>query len=676
MATAQLNVVQPSPGSGDHKYLYELADKLFQSAAEQDSSPLLADAYQLAEQAWQQKSDYLPGLNLLTRIELKRGRIKSARYWVNEGLRLKSDSVSFLYSAGHVALAENDLPGAEHYFSAACKISRVATKAANYLAHIQLLQGHYLEAFQQYREMIKTQSQDEQVKEGLFTAAEQLSADFYSEELEQDLLRYFQLSDVDYSKLRSLSTTLLKHKFHLSESGCPLEMDNIANDELLLTSLKYFYFSDPLIERLLLTLRQSLLISSSVSLSISHNYLAFAQAIAHQTYLNESVWYETEQEELLISQLSQLAGRMLKISELGPEDLSPVLTLIFMYRPPQQCAFYADIEQDELNWPDSVKSIISISVSESKALRYNRQTMSSFGSSINSVSERVNKQYNENPYPRWSDIGYSQPTNYWSALKSLFPAAALNREPESKIQVLVAGCGTGRHALRLARYFNDMQVTAVDLSEQALAFAQLKSQQLDIHNIDFIHGDLLLAERLGQQFDVIECSGVLHHMEHPNRGLQAIGKLLKPGAVMKIALYSSLARQNIQALRTLIQNHMPETDSAMRLIREAMLQGSLEGDWSNIFNSSDFYSISACRDLLFHQQEHTFTTDEVQNLIDDAGLQWIGMIPQGESEQLAQGIINKAGHQLTLAEWGEIEQQNQDLFAAMYQFYVRKPILN
>lgn len=676
MATAQLNVVRPRRDGGDHKHLYELADKLFQRAAEEESTPLLVDAYHLAEQAWQLKSDYLPGLNLLTRIELKRGRITNARYWVQEGLAIKGDSVSLLYSAGHVALAENDLSSAEGYFAAACKISRVATKAANYLAHIKLLQGNYLEAFQQYRELIKTQSQDEQVKEGLFTAAEQLSADFYSEELEQDLLRYFDFSDVDHSKLRSLSTTLLKHKFHLSESGCPLEMEAIANDSLLLTCLSHFYFSDPLIERLLLTLRQTLLISSSANLSIASDYLALAKALAQQTYQNESVWYETEQEEQLLSQLSQLAGRMLKIDDLKTSDLAPVLMLIFMYRSPQQCEFYAEIEHQSDSWPDTVSEIIDIALKENSQLKNNRQHLSSFGSSINSVSEKVNKQYNQNPYPRWTDIGYSQPSNYWSAVQNLFPQARLNQQSGKKIQVLVAGCGTGRHALRLARYFHNMQITAVDLSEQALAFAQLKAQQFNIKNIDFIHGDLLLSERLGQKFDVIECSGVLHHMENPAEGLRAVSQQLKPGAIMKIALYSTLARRNIAELRTLIKNHMPETDSEMRLVREAMLQGSLAGDWSDIFNSSDFYSMSACRDLLFHQQEHTFTTPEVQKLIDHAGLEWIGMIPQGESEELARSGFNKPGHLLTLADWGKIETEKNDLFAAMYQFYVRKPILN
>ena len=50
------------------------------------------------------------------------------------------------------------------------------------------------------------------------------------------------------------------------------------------------------------------------------------------------------------------------------------------------------------------------------------------------------------------------------------------------------------------------------------------------------------------------------------------------------------------------------------------------------------------------------------------------MIPQGESEQLAQQLFNKAGHQLTLEQWGEVEHQKPELFAAMYQFYARKPI--
>ena len=672
MATAQLNLSEIQPTGSQHQDLYQLASRFYQDANDQGNNLLLGDACQLAERAWQIKPSYLPGINLLCRIELQRHHIERAWHWAKLGLSQKPDSVNLLYSAGHVALAEQDLEVAHHYFSQAYKVSRVATKAANYLAHIALLQKDFLQAFQYYRELIKTQADDQQIKSGLFNAAEQLSADFYSDELEQDLLRYLQFSDVDHSQLRSLATSLLKHKLHLSEAGCPLEIETLASDPLLLACLEKFYFCDPVMERLLITLRQSIFISSSAKLSIANNLIPLASALAYQTYLNESVWYQTEQEEKLLRQLSTLATRMMRMQELSNQDIYPVLLLIFMYRAPQDCDFARQLDKEALAWPLGLGNLLEKALPEADAIEQHRHQLISFGNSSNQVSDRVAAQYNSNPYPRWADIGYSQPSSYWQALQSLFPQRIAARDEPHPIQVLVAGCGTGRHALRLARYFHHMQVTALDLSHQALGYARMKADHYRVDNIEFIQGDILLAERLGQQFDVIECSGVLHHMQNPAAGLKALTHQLRSGGLIKIALYSTAARQNIIRLREQLEQHMPTQANDMRLIREAMLQGSLSGDWSDIFNSSDFYSLSACRDLLFHQQEHTFNCEQLQQLIDEAKLEFIGMIPQGESEQLAQQLFNKAGHQLTLEQWGEVENQKPELFVAMYQFYARK----
>ena len=44
------------------------------------------------------------------------------------------------------------------------------------------------------------------------------------------------------------------------------------------------------------------------------------------------------------------------------------------------------------------------------------------------------------------------------------------------LRVCDAGCGTGRHALRLVKYFHRMQVTAMDLSASALGYAQVQAE--------------------------------------------------------------------------------------------------------------------------------------------------------------------------------------------------------
>ena len=37
-------------------------------------------------------------------------------------------------------------------------------------------------------------------------------------------------------------------------------------------------------------------------------------------------------------------------------------------------------------------------------------------------------------------------------------------------------------------------------------------------------------------FDVVECTGVLHHLPRPEEGLRVLSALLKPGGMMRLAL--------------------------------------------------------------------------------------------------------------------------------------------
>ena len=60
-----------------------------------------------------------------------------------------------------------------------------------------------------------------------------------------------------------------------------------------------------------------------------------------------------------------------------------------------------------------------------------------------------------------------------------------------------------------------------------------------------MQADILHLHHLGKEFDIIESTGVLHHMDEPMVGWKALVDLLKPGGLMKIGLYSDLARQHI-----------------------------------------------------------------------------------------------------------------------------------
>ena len=95
--------------------------------------------------------------------------------------------------------------------------------------------------------------------------------------------------------------------------------------------------------------------------------------------------------------------------------------------------------------------------------------------------------------------------------------------------ILIAGCGTGQHSLETAALFDSSQITAVDLSLASLAYAQRKTKELGITNIEYFQGDILKLDQQAQKFDVIESGGVLHHMDDPMAGWHVLTKLSNPG---------------------------------------------------------------------------------------------------------------------------------------------------
>jgi release factor glutamine methyltransferase len=76
------------------------------------------------------------------------------------------------------------------------------------------------------------------------------------------------------------------------------------------------------------------------------------------------------------------------------------------------------------------------------------------------------------------------------------------RGNDGQVNVLDLGTGTGAIALAIAKHATNTQVTAVDFSKAALLVAQQNAQNLNIHNVRFVHSDWFSALK-GQRFDVI-----------------------------------------------------------------------------------------------------------------------------------------------------------------------------
>lgn len=402
----------------------------------------------------------------------------------------------------------------------------------------------------------------------------------------------------------------------------------IFNDTLFINLLSKTILPDPQLETFLTLVRKVFLNMAVESNSIVEEYLPFLYGLALYCFHTEYVFIETEDEKRKISQLGKASkGR---------------IAILAAYRILQEYPAIQEI------WDMSFNTILKEQITNKEKEQILQNIIPSIGSIQDEVSKKVAQQYEENPYPRWSSIEKNQATP--------FPNIST---------VLVAGCGTGYHALSCALTYKNAQVLAIDLSRVSLAYAMRKAEEMEIKNIQFMQADILDLSKLNQTFNLIECSGVLHHMKEPIKGWKILVDLLRPQGIMNIGLYSEIARQDVVAVRDYIQKkgYQPNLEGIRATRQDIMARREFE----SVTKTIDFYSASGCRDFLFHVQEHRFTLKQIQTILNELQLELIGFElrdPRALGRYLER--FPNDPQALSLENWDEFEKLHPETFIGMY----------
>jgi tetratricopeptide (TPR) repeat protein/SAM-dependent methyltransferase len=447
----------------------------------------------------------------------------------------------------------------------------------------------------------------------------------------------------------------------------------IARDEVLRALLENGRVAHIGLERFLTALRFALLGLASDTTEanvVEPDEARLFCALARQCFDNDYVFDATEREN---AQAEILRQRLTAALEADAEV--PVLWLVAVasYFPLHSLPAVAALLGR--SWPEAVAHLLRQQLLEPEQERLSTTSIARLTAIEDDVSLRVQEQYEQNPYPRWAKPGPApDPTTLDEYLRGRLPLSVFRPLGKSRdLDVLIAGCGTGRHSIEAARHWKGVRLLAVDLSLKGLSYAKRQTEALGLNNIEYAHADILELGSLGRSFDVIEAAGVVHHLADPRSGWRVLTSLLRPGGMLFLGLYSEVARRDIVVTRAFIaERRYRPTAGDIRRCRQELMDAADGTPLNKVTQTADFGSTSECRDLLFHAQEHRTTLPAVKAALTENQLTFLGFeIDTWVRRQYAARFPDDAA-MTDLDRWHEFEMENPLTFARMYQFWAQK----
>ncbi len=447
----------------------------------------------------------------------------------------------------------------------------------------------------------------------------------------------------------------------------------LAADPLLHAVLEAAPVTTIEFERFLTCARHALLETASSNQAPDPSDIAalqFYAALSRQCFVNEYIFDYDDRESLAAAACRTKLLALLDANEVVPPLL---LFAVAAYFP-----LYTLRDASRLltsNEPGPVDEVLRQQIREpleEQALRAGIERLTSI---TGGVSEEVRDLYEQNPYPRWVKLPIrEQALRFNEELRRSLPFAQFAPMPDdSAPEALVAGCGTGSHSIFTGQRFRGIRVLAIDLSLNSISYAKRKTQELGMTNIEYAQADILKLGNIARTFDIIESVGVLHHLADPLTGWRILLSRLRPGGFMSLGFYSELARRQLVKAREFIADRgYASTPDDIRRFRQDLAVRNPGIDLQSL--SPDFFSTSECRDLLFHVQEHRLTLGEIGSFIAEFGLHFIGF-------ELDRSVLHQYRVRFTddpsgtnLRNWARFEADNPNTFAAMYNFWIQKPM--
>ena len=230
----------------------------------------------------------------------------------------------------------------------------------------------------------------------------------------------------------------------------------------------------------------------------------------------------------------------------------------------------------------------------------------------NPVTLKVKQFYEECPFPNYK-IDDNKHTILEKGNKNSFFSELKNFIGFNK-SVLEVGSGTSQLSNYLAIGTNN-RIYAFDSSIKSLEIGNNFAKKNNIHNINFVRGDIFDEIFENEIFDFILCNGVLHHTENPSKAFSNIVGHLKKNGYILVGLYNKIGR-----IRTKVRKYIYKIlGKKIVMILDPVLRKT---------DKKSHDKINAwIKDQYQHPVESTHTFDEILKWFDSNNVEFINSIP-------------------------------------------------
>ena len=254
-------------------------------------------------------------------------------------------------------------------------------------------------------------------------------------------------------------------------------------------------------------------------------------------------------------------------------------------------------------------------------------------SETNGVREAVRAFYDRHPYPPPAGdlAGYRRRWRDEARRRADFHLHWPGTAYRSDLKVLIAGCGTSQAAKHALRH-PSARVTGIDFSATSIRHTEALKRHYHLDNLELHQLPIDRLQELGQRFDKVICTGVLHHLPDPDAELRALRNVLIPDGAMHLMVYATYGRSGIYMLQEYCRRlGIGHSDQEILDLANTLTALPPGHPLAHLLGQvPDFRTKAGLADALLHPQDRSFTVPQLFDFIEEAGLtfgRWLRQAP-------------------------------------------------